>query len=63
MDFFWAGILHEHNLFYEHRILLLLKAKGSVVEIKPAGNYTVDTPVFEIDENSTLKKYYMDNFW
>ena len=52
MDFFRAGILCEHNLFYEHRILLLPKAKGRVVEIKPAGNYTVDTPVIEIDENS-----------
>ena len=57
------GIVHENDLFAEHRILLPPKAKGRVVEIQPAGNYTVDAPIIEIDENGILKKYSMSHFW
>ena len=57
------GIVHENDLFSEHRILLPPKAKGRVLEIQPAGDYTVDTPIIEIDDNGTVKKYSMSHFW
>ena len=57
------GIVHENDLFAEHRILLPPKAKGRIVEIQPAGNYTVDYPIIEVDEDGTVKKYSMSHFW
>ena len=57
------GIVHENDLFAEHRILLPPKAKGKVVEIQPTGDYTVDTPIIEIEEDGILKKYSMSHFW
>ena len=57
------GIVHENDLFAEHRILLPPKAKGRVVEIQPSGNYTVDAPIIEVDEDGIIKKYSMSHFW
>ena len=57
------GIVHENDLFAEHRILLPPKAKGKVIEIQPAGDYTVDAPIIEIEEDGTSKKYSMSHFW
>ena len=57
------GIVHENDLFAEHRILLPPKAKGRVVEIQPSGSYTVDAPIIEVDEDGIIKKYSMSHFW
>ncbi|MCQ2965033.1 MAG: V-type ATPase subunit A [archaeon] len=57
------GTVAENDLFKEHRILLPPGAKGKVVEAQPAGNYNVMTPIIEIDENGTIKKYNMSHFW
>ena len=57
------GIVHENDLFAEHRILLPPKAKGRVKEIQPAGDYTVDFPIIDIEEDGVIKKYSMSNFW
>ena len=57
------GIVHENDLFSEHKILLPPKAKGRIVEIQPSGNYTVDTPVIELDDNGEKKQYSMSHFW
>ncbi len=57
------GIVHENDLFAEHRILLPPKAKGRVKEIQPAGDYTVDFPVIDVEEDGVIKKYSMSHFW
>ena len=57
------GIVRENDLFSEHRILLPPKAKGRIVEIQPVGNYTIDYPFIEIDEDGIIKKYSMIHFW
>ena len=57
------GIVHENDLFCEHRILLPPKAKGRIVEIQPEGNYTVDAPIIELDDNGVKKQYSMSHFW
>ena len=57
------GIVHENDLFAEHRILLPPKAKGRVKEIQPAGDYTVDFPIIDIEEDGVIKKYSMSHFW
>ena len=57
------GIVHENDLFSEHRILLPPKAKGRIIEIQPEGNYTVDAPVIELEENGIKKQYSMSHFW
>ena len=57
------GIVHENDLFAEHRILLPPKAKGRIIEIQPEGNYTVDAPVIELDDNGERKQFSMSHFW
>ena len=49
------GIIHENDLFSEHKILLPPKAKGRIIEIQPYGNYTVDAPVIELDDKGEKK--------
>ena len=57
------GIVHENDLFAEHRILLPPKAKGRIIEIQPEGNYTVDAPVIGLDDNGERKQFSMSHFW
>ena len=57
------GIVHENDLFSEHRILLPPKAKGRITSIQPAGDYTVDFPIIEIEEDGVIKKYSMSHYW
>lgn len=57
------GTVRENDLFSKHHIMLPPKAKGRLVEIQPQGGYNVNTPVIEIDDNGTIKKYPMSHFW
>ena len=57
------GIVRENDLFCEHKIMLPPKAKGRLVEIQPQGNYDVNTPIIEIDDNGQIRKFPMSHFW
>ena len=57
------GVVRENDLFSEHKILLPPKAKGRLVELQPQGDYNVNTPIIELDDNGTIKKYSMSHFW
>ena len=34
-----------------------------MIEIQPVGDYTVDAPIIEIEEDGTSKKYSISHFW
>ncbi len=57
------GTVYENDLFSEHRILLPPKAKGRLIKIQPQGDYNVNEPVIELDENGKIHKYSMSHFW
>ena len=57
------GVVRENDLFSEHKILLPPKAKGRLVELQPQGDYNVNTPIIELDDNGTIRKYSMSHFW
>ena len=57
------GIVRENDLFYQHKIMLPPKAKGRLVQIQPQGEYDVNTPVIEIDDDGVIKKYPMSHYW
>lgn len=44
------GTVFENNLFKEHRVMIPPKVRGRVVYIAPAGNYTIDDVVCEIEK-------------
>ena len=57
------GIVRENDLFCQHKIMLPPKAKGRLVQIQPQGEYDVNTPVIEIDDDGVIKKYPMSHYW
>ncbi|MCQ2819549.1 MAG: V-type ATPase subunit A [archaeon] len=57
------GTIRENDLFSQHRIMLPPKAKGRLVEIQPQGDYNVNTPIIEIDDDGNIRKYPMSHFW
>ena len=57
------GIVRENDLFCQHKIMLPPKAKGRLVQIQPQGDYDVNTPVIEIDDDGVIKKYPMSHYW
>ena len=57
------GIVRENDLFCQHKIMLPPKAKGRLVQLQPQGEYDVNTPVIEIDDDGVIKKYPMSHYW
>ena len=57
------GIVRENDLFCQHKIMLPPQAKGRLVQLQPQGEYDVNTPVIEIDDDGVIKKYPMSHYW
>lgn len=57
------GNVFENNLLNEHRILLPPKAKGRVVSVAPAGNYSIRETLVELEYDGKVHKYGMSHFW
>lgn len=53
------GIVHESNLFDEHRIMVPPKGKGRVTYIAPEGNYNITDKVLEVEYEGKTYKYSM----
>lgn len=56
------GMVHE-NTIINHRILLPPKARGTVTYMAPAGNYSVDETVLEVEFDGEKHKYSMMQVW
>lgn len=57
------GLVHENDLFENHWIMLPPKAQGRVSWIAPAGHYSVNEEVIEIEFNGEKKRYPMYHEW
>ena len=53
------GKVYENTLITEHQLPLPPKARGTVTYIAPAGNYTVEDTVLEVEFDGEKKKYTM----
>lgn len=56
------GIVPENSII-NHRIMLPPKARGTVTYMAPAGNYTVDETVLEVEFDGEKHKYSMMQVW
>jgi len=60
----FLGKTFENDLFSEHRIMVSPKISGRVVEVMPAGQYTVSQPICVIeDSNGKQREVSMSHFW
>jgi len=58
------GSTYENDLFSEHRIMVSPKVTGRIVEVMPAGQYTVSQPIAVLETNSGKKvNVSMSHFW
>ena len=56
------GTVHENSLI-EHRMMLPPTARGTVSYIAPAGDYSIDEKVIEVEFNGQRKAYSMVQLW
>uniref|UniRef100_A0A7S3RAF0 H(+)-transporting two-sector ATPase n=1 Tax=Dunaliella tertiolecta TaxID=3047 RepID=A0A7S3RAF0_DUNTE len=56
------GVVHENSLL-EHKIMLPPGAQGTVSYIAPAGHYTVDDNILEVEFMGQAKKFSMRQLW
>lgn len=57
------GTAFENSLLSDHKILLPPRARGTIVSIAPAGSYTVDEPLLEVEFEGVVTKYSMMHTW
>lgn len=57
------GVVHENDLFENHRIMLPPKAQGRISWIAPQGYYAVNEEVIEVEFNGEKKRYPMYHEW
>lgn len=57
------GSVYENSLMNEHPILLPPNARGTVKWLAPAGSYTVDEKVLEVEFNGKKFEYTMYHTW
>lgn len=57
------GSIFENSLLEDHKILLPPRARGTVTWIAPAGEYTVDEKVLELEFDGSKYDYSMYHTW
>ncbi|KAJ6155814.1 hypothetical protein N7470_006380 [Penicillium chermesinum] len=57
------GIVFENSLLNEHKILLPPRARGTITRIAPAGSYTVDEKLLEIEFDGKKTEHGMMQTW
>lgn len=58
------GSTYENDLFSEHRIMTSPKISGRLVEVMPAGQYTVSQPIAVLEQNNGKRvNVAMSHFW
>lgn len=56
------GLVHENTLV-KHKLIVPPRAKGTIKYIAPAGNYTVDDTMLELEFDGEVSKYSMLQVW
>jgi V-type H+-transporting ATPase subunit A len=57
------GTVFENSLFNDHKILLPPRARGTITRIAPAGQYTVEEKLLEIEFNGQKSEHGMMHSW
>ena len=57
------GTVYENSLLSEHKILLPPRARGKITRIAPAGSYTVDEKILEIEFDGKKTEHSMMHNW
>jgi V-type H+-transporting ATPase subunit A len=57
------GNVFENNLFDDHKILLPPKARGKVTWVAPAGSYTLEDKIVELEFDNKKYTYGMSHYW
>ncbi|KAL3232901.1 V-type proton ATPase catalytic subunit A [Nakaseomyces bracarensis] len=57
------GTVFENSLLESHKILLPPRARGTITWIAPAGDYTVDEKVLEVEFDGNKYEYSMFHTW
>jgi V-type H+-transporting ATPase subunit A len=57
------GSVYENELFNEHKIMVPPKKQGRIVELMPAGGYTVSQPVIVVEYEDKQQEFSMSHFW
>uniref|UniRef100_A0A7R9TX88 H(+)-transporting two-sector ATPase n=1 Tax=Prasinoderma coloniale TaxID=156133 RepID=A0A7R9TX88_9VIRI len=57
------GHVHENRLLKEHKIMLPPGARGRVTYVAPAGDYTINDTVLELEFEGVKKEYTMMHTW
>ncbi|SCU81195.1 LAME_0B05974g1_1 [Lachancea meyersii CBS 8951] len=57
------GSIFENSLLEDHKILLPPRARGTITWIAPAGDYTVDEKVLEVEYDGVKYDYSMYHTW
>lgn len=57
------GTVFENSLVNDHKILLPPRAKGTITRIAPAGSYTVDEKLLEVEFDGKKTEYGMMHTW
>ncbi|AET41346.1 H(+)-transporting V1 sector ATPase subunit A Ecym_8050 [Eremothecium cymbalariae DBVPG len=57
------GSIYENSLLEDHKILLPPRARGTITWIAPAGEYTVDENVLEVEFDGGKYSYSMYHTW
>ncbi|CCD22378.1 H(+)-transporting V1 sector ATPase subunit A NDAI_0A02200 [Naumovozyma dairenensis CBS 421] len=57
------GSIYENSLLEDHKILLPPRARGTITWIAPAGEYTVDEKILEVEFDGKTSDYSMYHTW
>ncbi|KAF9891474.1 vacuolar protein sorting-associated protein 1 [Aspergillus nanangensis] len=57
------GVVFENSLVNEHKVLLPPRARGTITRIAPAGSYTVEEKLLEIEFNGKKSEHGMMHTW
>ncbi|KAK9386139.1 ATP synthase alpha/beta family, nucleotide-binding domain-containing protein [Lipomyces mesembrius] len=55
--------VYENSLLTDHKIILPPRARGTIVNIAEAGNYTLNDTVLEVEFEGKVSKYSMFHSW
>jgi V-type H+-transporting ATPase subunit A len=58
-----VGIVRENGLFKEHRVMVPPDVSGRITKQMPAGNYTVETPIIEVEEAGKKRQVQLFQRW
>lgn len=57
------GLCYENDLFKNHMIMVPPKAAGNVTYVAPAGMYSMEDTIYELEKDGKKEKFYLSHVW